>query len=839
MRPFLALLSREFRHLFLTPSLYVVGGVVTMLYSLVFYNHIVNTQVAVINPVAELFAMLSVFLVPVITMRTFAGETSSGTIELLMTSPVRPLQIVLSKFLACYAFYLTTLLPCLVYVAVLFRYGDVDRGMFLATLLGLVLIGLTYVSVGMLASVMTDNLIVAAALGIILNGGLLLLAIPVSEHGAGVYELPGILSYWSHYKEVLSRGMIDSRSVLFLLSVPVGFLSMVWLLVRSRGLLARAKGNVSRGWRFVAGLLAVLAPTLALFGGYAVLDAAGRGNWAGLYSLYMDPVDAVEAVRLAAPEDDLGLARWSFPAAAGLLLLSLLALRLSVRVPHGTPDTRDSGMKGRDRWWSRAWPTALAALSILVILVNVNLLGGLTYGDAETPVYRRWDVTSGKVNTLSPNTQHALHELEDTLHITVFLSDRLDYMGVPVQARLRDLLTEMVNFSPRVQTRYVDAIADPDAARRMAETLGLQMSDPIELAKLVVFTYQGRRMVLPAEALCRQPTWEDRAANIHTPQFQGELPLAIMIRRIQDTRVTRVYISSGHGEMDAEKMDRMPDTLGYFTTALRREGMEVQTHSLQRDPVVPFDADVYILASPAHRLAPEAIEALETYARNGGRLLVLLPSLLRRQEPDDPGLLTMLRGWGGRARMDLVVDPKRNIGGQTNVLCLVLPSSPIASGMEQMVALIPGPRSFEIKEEIAYDNGWRQVDYLIQSLESSARFNPRRANPIPEYGQTAVAFTAVRPGDATVQESRVVVVGGADMFSNLYFDEAHNRLFAVSTVQWLSGRHYNVQIRPREYSEYRVRMNRGIERGLFWGLVVGLPEAWLLVALLIWWLRKE
>lgn len=839
MRPFLALLGRELRHLFLTPSLHVVGAVVTMLYSLVFFNHITTTQVAVINPVADLFAMLSVFLVPVITMRTFAGETNSGTIELLMTSPVRPVEIVLSKFLACYAFYLATLLPLLVYVGVLFRYGDVDEGMFLATLLGLALIGLTFVALGMLASVMTDNLIVSAALGIIFSGGLLLLAIPVSEHGAGVYELPGILSFWSHYKEVLSRGMIDSRSILFLLSTPVGFLALVWLLLSSRGMLARAKGNVSLRWRFVAGLLAVAAPLVALFGGYAVLDAAGQGGWSGIYALYLEPGDAVLAARLASPEEDLIVARWGFPIAGGLMLLSLLALRLSVRAPHKSPDTRDSGMKGRDRWWGRAWPTMLAGVSVFVLLANLNILGGLTYGDAETPVYRRWDVTSGQVNTLSPNTQLALQELEDTLQITVFLSERLDYMGVPVQTRLRDLLTEMVSFSPRVQTRYIDAIADPDAARRMADALGLQVTDPVELAKLLVFTYQDRRMVLPVDALFRQPTWEDRAADINTPQFQGELPVTIMIRRIQDTRVTRIYFSTGHGEMDPDKMDRMADTLGYFSTAMRREGFDLQGHSLLRDPDIPFDADIYIVAAPTRRLTPEALEALDTYARRGGRVLLLLPSLLRSHQPDDPGLLALVQGWGGRPRSDVVMDPKNNMGGQTNVLCLVLPTSSIAGGMEQMATLMPGARSFDMEGDKARENGWRQVDHLIQSLESSVRVNPQRRNPVPEYRQSVVAFTAVRPGDAEVQESRVVVLGGADALSNLFFEEAHNRLFAISTVHWLAGRHYNVQIRPREYAEYRVRMNRQIERNLFWRLVVGLPAAWLLVGLLIWWLRKE
>jgi ABC-2 type transport system permease protein len=166
MRNLWVLTRREVGTLFLTPSLHVVTAFFVLLYGL--YFSLGQEKASTLEPLALLICFMSIFLVPLITMRSFAEETNAGTLELLLTAPVGAGEVVLSKFLGCFLFYLATLLPCLVYVALLAAFGDsdrplgnLDRGEVLAGLVALVCIGALYTALGVLLSSLTASQIVA------------------------------------------------------------------------------------------------------------------------------------------------------------------------------------------------------------------------------------------------------------------------------------------------------------------------------------------------------------------------------------------------------------------------------------------------------------------------------------------------------------------------------------------------------------------------------------------------------------------------------------------------------------------------------------------------------
>lgn len=165
-----------------------------------------------------------IFLIPAITMRSFAEERKSGTLELLLTKPLSDWDIVLGKFLACFFLVIVAILPTLIYYFSIRQLGNpvgnIDTSGVMGSYIGLLLLSAIFCSIGLLASSITPNQIVAFILAaflcfIIFSGFHSISSLPVlSSIAVGVKRL-GILF---HY-ETLSKGLIDSRDVIYFISV--------------------------------------------------------------------------------------------------------------------------------------------------------------------------------------------------------------------------------------------------------------------------------------------------------------------------------------------------------------------------------------------------------------------------------------------------------------------------------------------------------------------------------------------------------------------------------------------------------------------------------------------
>ncbi|MCX7936035.1 MAG: ABC transporter permease subunit, partial [Planctomycetota bacterium] len=152
MSSFLALWRRECAALFLSPALHLAAALFVLLYGLAFYLHAVQEQKATLEAIALFVYFLSTFLAPLVTMRSFAGERAQGTLEILLTAPVRPAAVVAAKWAAAWLFYLFTLLPCLAQALLLGTMANLDWPATMMALLGLALAGGAYLSVGLLTS---------------------------------------------------------------------------------------------------------------------------------------------------------------------------------------------------------------------------------------------------------------------------------------------------------------------------------------------------------------------------------------------------------------------------------------------------------------------------------------------------------------------------------------------------------------------------------------------------------------------------------------------------------------------------------------------------------------
>lgn len=227
-----ALVRREVQSYFVSPIAYVVLALFAFLYGFVFVDNLsyfmerslgggfggetMNLNQDLIRWLLSFAAIILLFLLPLVTMRSFSEELRSGTIELLLTSPVTDWQLVLGKFLGALALYLCMLALTLLHLGLLFLYGDPEWKPLVAGYLGLALLGAALIAFGLLYSSLTRNQIVAGFLSFATF--LFLWLAELADTWAG--PAAGVISYLSVTKhlESFAKGVIDTRDVVYYLS---------------------------------------------------------------------------------------------------------------------------------------------------------------------------------------------------------------------------------------------------------------------------------------------------------------------------------------------------------------------------------------------------------------------------------------------------------------------------------------------------------------------------------------------------------------------------------------------------------------------------------------------
>lgn len=175
------------------------------------------------------------FFIPALTMRLFAEENRSGTIELLLTRPVTDWQVIAGKFLATLLLIVISLIMTLPYYITISFLGNIDHGAVISGYFGLILISCAYISIGLLMSSISSNQIVAYLLTLFTGIFFQIIFNLLSLGTSGILgEVFNYLSFSEHF-ESLSRGVIDSRDLVFLLSITfTGLLLTEMNLVKRR-----------------------------------------------------------------------------------------------------------------------------------------------------------------------------------------------------------------------------------------------------------------------------------------------------------------------------------------------------------------------------------------------------------------------------------------------------------------------------------------------------------------------------------------------------------------------------------------------------------------------------
>lgn len=200
---------------------------------------VIDSGYANLDPLFFVAPWVFIFLVPAITMRSFADEKRAGTIETLSTSPVSDLNIILGKFLAGVTLLVFSLLPTVIYYfsvsQLAFPVGNIDTGAIIGSYLGLIMVGAGFVSIGIFASSLTNNQITAFIIATFLC-----FFIYTAFEYLGQMKIFGPLDYaiswlgmFYHYQSI-SRGVLDTRDALYFLSLIIFFILLTKTIFGSR-----------------------------------------------------------------------------------------------------------------------------------------------------------------------------------------------------------------------------------------------------------------------------------------------------------------------------------------------------------------------------------------------------------------------------------------------------------------------------------------------------------------------------------------------------------------------------------------------------------------------------
>ena len=235
----MTLARRELGAYFAAPLFWVLSAGFLAFFGLVFGAYIGQEQPvqASMRPLLQLIGTILLFVAPMLSMRLLAEEQRSGTLELLMTSPVHDWQVVLGKWLAALVALVVMMGFTLFHVAIMAKLATngMDRGELVASYLGILLLGAALLALGTLTSSLTENQVVAAFLGIMLV--MILWFLPFLSEVAGAETRIGkVLKYSGlsdHYLN-FGAGAVDSRDIIYFVTLTIGALYVATRVLETR-----------------------------------------------------------------------------------------------------------------------------------------------------------------------------------------------------------------------------------------------------------------------------------------------------------------------------------------------------------------------------------------------------------------------------------------------------------------------------------------------------------------------------------------------------------------------------------------------------------------------------
>ena len=444
------------------------------------------------------------------------------------------------------------------------------------------------------------------------------------------------------------------------------------------------------------------------------------------------------------------------------------------------------------------------SIAFVGLLVAINYILALHH--------RRFDLTSERVFSLSPQSVKVVNSLKGPLKLYGFFQGGRDQ-------RTEALYESYAYASPKITFQLVDPEKNPELATRFNVN--------------------------------RMPTthiqYGDHGTNLGETTEQT---ITNGIIKVTSTTTKGACFLQGHGEPSIEDMDG-DSGFGRAAQALMGENYDVKPLTLMTSPTVPSSCVVVIVAGPVKSLFPAEIDALDKYLKQGGRMLVML----RPQRPDQPNaqtaLINLVSQWGLTVGDNIVLDQELHLfAGPTlglSPLVELYPPHPITAQFNKRT-LWPMVRSVEPVKDIKFGlQTWplaQTSDTSIAATDIGAIFKEQKFKPGPKDRKGPISIADAVDGDNKklkwgTGEARLVVYGDTDMATNQNLAQVFNQDFFLNTVDWLAGESATLAIRPRALHASRVNLTVNQFNSVFVASVLMLPELLLILGIAVWWERRN
>lgn len=236
-----SIIVRELKSFFGSPIGYLVIAIFLLLNGLFLWifngeYNILNSGFADLSPFFTIAPWILIFLIPAVTMRSFSDEKKQGTLELLLTKPLSIWQIVNGKFLGAMLLIVIAIIPTFIYVYVISSLGmpegNIDMGSTIGSYFGLLFLIAAYCSIGIFTSTLSENQIVAFILSVFLCFVFYFAFDGLATYLPTAENFISSLGMDNHFKS-MSRGVIDTRDVLYFISLTILFLSLTVFKLKS------------------------------------------------------------------------------------------------------------------------------------------------------------------------------------------------------------------------------------------------------------------------------------------------------------------------------------------------------------------------------------------------------------------------------------------------------------------------------------------------------------------------------------------------------------------------------------------------------------------------------
>ena len=501
----------------------------------------------------------------------------------------------------------------------------------------------------------------------------------------------------------------------------------------------------------------------------------------------------------------------------------------------------------------RAGTSAAGILLLLALVAGANYLGS-----------RHWirgDWTKTRLYSLSETTKKVLAGLTKPVQATVFMT-RNSRLHMPVS----ELLNRYRTASPKIEVEFLDPERNPMRAQTLVKQFAIRQNT-------VVFRSGDRKKYVEEDKIADfDYTGVQQGAVPQVKTFKGEEAFTSAILDVTEKSVSKVYFSTGHGEPKLDGKER-GQGFGELKQLLERANLSVVPWSSLGKDTLPADASVIVVAGPRAAFLPPEIGALQKYAKDGGRILLMLDPVLPEPgaPPADLGFGGFLSTYGLKLGNDIVIDP-------ANAVPMVGPETVIANdyGLHQIVrslseeglpVVLPLARSVTKPEKVpdgylelmlvdTSKDGWGETSLTrLESVKKDPEDTPGPVSisvsveSVPKDAGKDAGKDAEKTGaekkdkdakaPAPPKAFRLVVVGNSRFAANGTIGNAGNANFALNAINWLAGQERLVGIAPKAPEHASLALTRPqVNRiGLF--AIVGMPVFAILLGVWVWYRRRD